>query len=136
MANVRLATASRNAMLHGLADLLDGGLIEIYSGTQPANANGSPGAGTKLATLQLPSPVETSIANGVLTMDSITEDSSADADGTAAWARIRGGDTNNETVFDCDVGTSGATINLNTTSIVTGGPVRITAFTLTMPSGE
>ena len=135
MANLRLATPSRNAMLTGLASLLDGGLIEIYSGTQPTTANDAPGAGTKLATLQLPNPVEASITNGVLTMGSITEDSSADATGAAAWARVRGGDTNNETVFDCDVGTSGATINLNTVSIVVGGPVRITSFTLTQPAG-
>ena len=138
MANVRLTTAARNAMLGGaggLAALLDGGLIEIRSGTQPASANNAT-AGTLLATLQLSSPVEASITNGVLTFGTITEDSSADATGTATWARVRGGDTNNETVFDCDVGTSGATINLNTTSIVAGGPVRITSFTLTQPSGE
>jgi hypothetical protein len=33
------------------------------------------------------------------------------------------------------VGTSGATINLNTTSIVAGGPISVTSFTVTVPAG-
>jgi hypothetical protein len=68
----------------------------------------------------------------VLTFSAITQDTSADATGTATWARIA--DSTGATVFDCDVGTSGATLNLNTTSIVAGGPIQVSSFTLTDPA--
>ena len=67
----------------------------------------------------------------MITFDAITEDSSADATATATWARIEDSDGTN--VFDGDVSTAGAMINLNTAAIVAGGPVRITSFTITMP---
>jgi hypothetical protein len=37
----------------------------------------------------------------------------------------------NTAVIDGNVGTSGSDLNLNTTSIVTGGPVAISSFTIT-----
>jgi hypothetical protein len=38
-------------------------------------------------------------------------------------------------VCDGDVSTSGASLNLNTTAIVSGGPVNITSFSITAPAG-
>lgn len=133
MANMRLPNASRSAMITALAALADGGSIEIRSGTQPASANDS-ATGTLLATLTLSNPAADDVTDGVATLDTITEDSAADATGTASWARVKA--SGGATVLDCDVGTSGATININTVNIVTGGPVRMTGFTLTQASGE
>lgn len=138
MANLRVADALRNAQLQLIADAINAGsgpgTIKIYSGSQPADADDAVGGGnTLLATLTFADPPEADITNGVLTFDSIVRDEDADATDTATWARIEDSDGNN--VFDCDVGTSGATINLNTTSIVIGGPVEITTFTLTAPAG-
>lgn len=138
MANLRLATASQNAMADALAALVDagsaGGTIKIYTATQPASANTAISDQTLLATLTFSGTAFGAASGGVITAAAITEDSEADATGTAAWARIADSDGN--TIFDCDVGTSGATINLNTVNIVSGGPVSITSFTITMPSGE
>jgi hypothetical protein len=39
-------------------------------------------------------------------------------------------------VIDGDVGTSGAVLNLSSTSIVSGGTVSITGGSLTMPVGS
>jgi hypothetical protein len=39
MANLRYATARRNAMMDDVRTALAGGSIKVYSGTQPANAN-------------------------------------------------------------------------------------------------
>lgn len=133
MANVRVVTAIRNARLDAIRDAIDagsaGGTIKIYSGTQPANANTALSGNTLLATLTFSTTSASNSSSGVLTFSAITQDSSADATGTATFARIADSDTN--TVFDCDVGTSGTTIVLNTTSIVAGGPVTISSFTLT-----
>ena len=138
MANMRLSTALRNAMIQQVQVKADAGAgagtINIRSGSQPASAEDAE-TGTLLATLTFSDPSAPSASGGVLTFSAITEDSSADATGTATWARIK--DSTGATVFDCDVTATGGggTIQLNTTSIVAGGPVRITAFTATMPAG-
>lgn len=136
MANVRLSTSTRNAMLDAIAAAIDagasGGTIKIYDGTQPANANAAISTQNLLATLTFSATAAPGAASGTLTFSAITEDTAADANGTATWARIA--DSDGATVFDCDVNTSGATINLNTTTIVAGGPVRITSGTLTIPA--
>jgi hypothetical protein len=136
MANVRIATDTRNSMLDAINTKLNAGsgaaTIKIYTGTQPTNANTAIGAQVLLGTLTASDPAGAGSAAGVFTFSSITQDAAADATGTAAWARVQDSDAN--VIFDCDVGTSGTTIVLNTTSIVTGGPIQITAFTLTIPA--
>ena len=140
MANVRLATLTRNAMLDALNARLNLGsgpaLVKIYSGTQPANANTGLSGNTLLATLTCSDPAAPSASGATLTLDAITRDTSADASGTATWARVTDSDGN--TVFDCDVGgtaeeTTG-TIQLNTSTLVAGGPVELASFTLTIPA--
>ena len=137
MANVRLANTTNQAACDAVVDLIDGGAaagtIQIRSGTQPADADDA-ATGTLLATLTFSDPAFGAASTaGVATASAITDDSSADATGTAAWARVLDSDSN--TIFDCDVGTSGATINLNTVSITAGATVSITSFTVTHPDG-
>jgi hypothetical protein len=137
MANVRIATATRNAMLDAITTALgSAGTIKFYTGSQPANADTSLGAQTLLGTLTYSNPAAPSAASGVLTFSSITQDSSADATGTATWARIAS--SGGTTVFDCDVGgtneSTTGTIQLNTSDIVSGGPISISSFTLTYPA--
>lgn len=123
-------------MLNALRNLIDAGsgpgTLKLYSGTQPATGDGNLSGNTLLATLTFGDPVASDAASGVLTFDAITEDSSADASATATWARIQDSDGNK--IFDGDVGTAGAMINLNTTTVAAGGPVRITSFSITFPS--
>ena len=137
MANFRIADTTTHSMLDAIRDKLDAGAagatIKIYSGTQPTNADTALGGGnTLLATLTASTTSAANSSSRTLTFSTITEDSAADATGTATFARVADSDAN--TIFDCDVGTSGATINLNTVSIVAGGPVRITSFTVTIPA--
>jgi hypothetical protein len=133
MANVRVLESIRNARLDAIKTAIDAGsgagTIKIYTGTQPTNANTALGAQVLLGTLTFTDPSAGAASAGVLTFSTITQDTAADATGTATWARIQ--DSAGNVVFDCDVGTSGATINLNTTSIVVGGPIQISSFTLT-----
>lgn len=135
MANIRIAAAVRNAMLDAITTAINAGsgagTLKIYSGTQPANGDAAE-AGSLLATLTFTDPAASGASGGILTFSTITEDSSADNTATATWARIE--DSSGGNVFDGDVNTTGAMINLNTASIVAGGPVRITSFTITLPS--
>lgn len=134
MANVRIANATAADMLIALLAKMNAGsgpaTCKIYTATQPANADTAIGAQTLLATLTFTDPAASSPSGDTITFSAITEDSTADATGTATWARIA--DSNGTTVFDCDAGTSSTTIILNTASVVAGGVVRITSATLTI----
>ena len=119
----------RNSWLTAVANAIDagsaGGKIKFYDGTRPSTG----GTATTLLGTVTCSTVCGTVADGVLTFAAFTEDSSADATGTATWARITDSDDN--FVCDCSVGTSGSDINLNSTAITSGGIIRITSGTLT-----
>lgn len=103
-------------------------LLRIYDGTRPATGGT---ATTLLAELTCNATAFAAAASsGVLTLNAITDDSSANATGTATWFRIvqSGGSTH---VFDGNVGTSGSDLNLNTVSITSGDTVSVSSFTIT-----
>lgn len=135
MGNVRITSALRDSRMNLIRDAIDAGsgagTIKIYTGTQPANANAALSGNTLLATLTCSDPCAPSASAGVLTFSAITEDSVADATGTATWARIA--DSAGNTVLDVDVGEtgSGASLIINNASVSAGGPVRMSSLTLT-----
>ena len=101
-------------------------LLNIYDGTRPATGGT---ATTLLAQLTCNATFAPSSSGGVLTLNSITSDSSANATGTATWFRIT---TSGATfVLDGNCGTSGSDMNLVTVSLVATQPVEITAWTIT-----
>jgi len=101
--------------------------VEFYTATRPATGVAITSQ-TLLGTVTGASPFGTTSA-GVTTVSDMTEDSSADATGTATWARILQSD--DTFVMDCSVGTSGEDINLDSVSIVAGGTIDITGGTIT-----
>jgi len=102
-------------------------LLRIYDGARPATGGT---ATTLLAELTCNATFAPAASGGVLTLNAITADASANATGTATWFRIvqSGGSTH---VLDGDVGTSGSDLNLNSTSITSGGTVSVTSFAIT-----
>jgi len=92
---------------------------------------GTAGMASVLATLTLADP-SGSVAGAVLTIDLDPDisDTSADASGTAAAARIRDSD-NNDVVTGLTVGTSGADIILDSVSITAGQTVTLLTGTIT-----
>lgn len=102
-------------------------LLRIYSGTRPATGGA---ATTLLAELTCNATFAAGAASGVLTLNAITQDSSADATGTATWFRIVKAD-GTTFVLDGNVGTSGSDLNLTTVSIVATQPVSVSSFTIT-----
>lgn len=121
------ATTLRNTMLDAITSAVGAsGFLRIYDGSRPATGGS---ATTLLAELTLNATFAPSAASGVLTLNAITSDSSANATGTATWFRVvtSGGTF----VMDGNVGTSGSDLNLNTTSIVSGAQVSVTSWTIT-----
>lgn len=136
MAVLRISTAARNAAVNAVAGLVDAdagaGTIKIYTGSQPASANDA-ATGTLLATVALADPAFGAGSSGTAT-GTDPASVSAVATGTAGWFRMA--DNSGDTVLDGDVtGTGGGgTMQLSSTSIVSGGSVDITALSLTMPA--
>lgn len=138
---LQLATATVNAMADAAVDLVDvgagaNGVIVIYDGTQPATADTALSGQVALATFQLANPAFAAAANGVATLDTTpTLTTTGDATGTATWFRLYDADgvAGADAILDGAVATSGAQLNLNTTSISTGVNVEITSGTFTMP---
>ena len=133
-ADPRLTNAAASAAADAVVDRIDAGgagTIKIYTGTIPTDADTAIGAQTLLATLTFSATAFGAASNGVATASAITDDTSADATGTAAWARIASGA--GTTQMDVTVGTSGEDINFNTVSFVAGATVAITSLTVTQP---
>jgi len=103
--------------------------LRIYSGTRPANVAASI-TGTLLAELTCNATFAPAASGGVLTLNSITSDASADATGTATHFRLWNSAATTA-MIDGDVGTSGSDLNLNSTSLTAGGSVAVTSFTIT-----
>lgn len=122
------ATSLRTARVDAITTFAgNGALLRIYDGTRPATGGS---ATTLLAELTCGTPFAAGASSGVLTLGSITQDSSANATGTATWFRIVKSDGTTH-VLDGNVGTSGSDLNLTTTSITSGQPVQVTSFTIT-----
>lgn len=129
--NPKYKATTRDTML----DVIDtaigaSGLLRIYDGTQPTNADTAIGAQVLLATLPLSATAFGVASAGVMTAAAITADASADAAGTASWfsfltsAAVR--------IADGSVGTTGADLNLNSVSITAGANVSVSSFTITL----
>jgi hypothetical protein len=121
----------RDAELDTLTTLLNGGFIKLYTGSQPASPE-SAESGTILATLEFGNPAFDPASSGLSISNAITEDSDAAATGTAAWFRCFKSD-GVTAILDGTVGTSGADINLNSTSIQIHAQVAISSFSITLP---
>ena len=121
------STSVRNARMDAITSAIGtSGFLRIYDGARPASGGT---ATTLLAELTLSATAAPAASGGVLTFNSITQDSSANATGTATWFRIvtSGG----VFVIDGSVSTSGSDLNLTTTSITLGQPVSVTSCVIT-----
>lgn len=114
--------------------------IPIYSGAQPATTlTGASGTllSSGLTMGATPFGAATNVTgNGLATAtaNAIASDTNAAATGIAGYFRVN--TTTPTTILQGNVGTSGADMNLNTTSINAGDTVAITAFTITLPCGD
>lgn len=140
MASTRISNAAALAACNAIVDRIDlgsgaaTGLLKIYTGTAPTNVEDA-ATGTLLATLTLTNPAFGNAADAApgatATAATITGDSTADNTGTAGYFRVI--DRDATAIIQGDCGTSGAALNLNSTSIVAGVQVDITSWTFTVP---
>jgi hypothetical protein len=114
-------------------------VLRILSGAQEATTLTAE-SGTLLAAPVMnatPFPASTSgtsDGNATATANAIASDTNAPATGTAGHFRIK--TTGAVVIFQGNVGTSSADLNLNTTSINAGDTVAITSFKVTLQCGD
>ena len=133
-----------------LKEVMANGIIHIYSGSQPADAD-SAETGTKLVEITISSGAFTpgtatnglefkKEISGTISKNSLEAWSGvAVATGTAGWFRFY--DNNEDTGadvtavrFDGSVGTSGAQLTVSSTSITSGATITVDSFDITLPA--
>jgi len=145
--NPFFADATAAAALNAIAALANGGVINVYGGTQPADANTAVTSQTLLVTLTLANPAFVTItnpaSNGSGTAPNRVETITANAIGsgtvpgtvvgtqTATWFRMLA--SGGAVVLDGSVGTSGCDLNLTSVSLSSGNVVSVSGFTITQP---
>lgn len=131
--NVTLAEATANEIADGVAALCDGGTIKIYDGAQPPDPDTAITTQTLLATCTFGSPAFLAAVAGVATAHPITQDASADADGTAAWFRVL--DAAAAAVMDGTVGVGvNFDCNVASTTVVAGAAFPVSSMIITAPA--
>lgn len=128
--NATWSTAERNAKLAAIQADFNSGYLRIYDGSQPAGPDTALGAQVLLAELRFNATAFGAPSNGVITANAITQDSSADATGTAAWYRTLKSD-GTTALHDGTVGTASANCIIATTAIVAAAVVTCSSFTIT-----
>lgn len=150
---IKLSTGLRDAMTGtggGFATVFANGVIEIYSGSQPATAD-SAVTGTLLGTVTTNGGAFTpgsptngltwaAAANGGVTKSASLWQFNGVAAGTAGWFRLKGnaadagGASTTLPRMDGSVANSGGDLNLSNTSIAIGSPNTIDVFQFTLPA--
>ena len=132
-ANTHLSQSAWNAALNAALATLNGGTLNIYSGTQPATPDAALSGNTLLATLTFSATAFGNAVGGTAAANAITSGTGL-AVGTATFARCLSSGSVAE--LDCSVGTSGADINLNDVAVTVGSTVAVTSYTVSMPAGH
>lgn len=129
--NPKTPVASRNAALDAaFTSALNSGHLMIYDGTQPTDADTALGAQVLLADLTLNATAFAAASAGSKAANAITQDSSANATGTAAWGTLVATSRASTGSLDFSVGTSAANLNLNSVAISSGAAVSVSSFTI------
>lgn len=135
--NPQLSYAAVNAQADALAALCNNGKLRIYSGSVPVRADDSIGAAVQLAELTMGATAFGAASNGVITANAITQDSAADASGTASFFRIW--NTAGTTCYlQGTVGTVAAgteDLQLNSVVLSAGAAVSVSALAHTVVRG-
>lgn len=126
---IKIGTSSRNAACDAVTALLNGGSVEVRTGTRPANPAAA-ATGTLIVTLTLPNPAFPAASVGVATANAITGVAAA-ASGTASWFRAKS--SGSVAIIDGDVATSASDMVIQNTSVNSGQIVTITSWTHTQP---
>jgi len=130
---IALADTIRTARATAILTAIDAGsgpaVMNFYTAPQPAKSSAITSQ-TLLGTVTCSDPAGT-VTNGVLTLSAISDDSLADADGVATWARVL--DSSGTFVMDITVtdNAGAGPIKMASTQIYAGGIIRVSSAVFT-----
>lgn len=139
--NPVVSNLSVRAALDALLALLNvggtAGTIQVRTGSPPATTL-TADSGTLLATLTFsttafPASANDTLGNALATANAISPDVSIDATGTAGYFRAKS--SAGTVILQGTCGTATADMILTTTSLVIGGQLACSSYTVTLPSG-
>ena len=122
------STRAVNAKANAIAELLDGGVLEICAGEPPKDADKAVSDYAPLARLTFDVPAFDAADEGVIVAQAIGPEEAAPGAGTARWFRCLTAD--GYPVLD---GAIGPELTLSSTTILVGTRVTIEQFTYTEP---
>ncbi|MDD5277201.1 MAG: hypothetical protein PHR16_14100 [Methylovulum sp.] len=132
MAALSFSTALRNARAQTVIDSINAGVgagaLLFYDAPRPS-VGAAITTQTLLGTLGFAEPAG-AVADGLLTFDPLTDDSSADATGDAAWCRVLDGD--GIFVMDMDVtdNAGAGPVKMPSITVYAGGVIHITSASI------
>jgi hypothetical protein len=127
--NPHIKQSTANAMLDQLTTAVGAsGFLRLYDGAQPAGPDTALSGQNVLAELALSATAFAAGAGGSIVANTISDDTDANATGTATWASFV--TAAGVRILDVAVGTAGADINLNTVLIQIHAKVSVTAYHL------
>ena len=124
MGTPTIVDAAANAVVDALAATVNGGTVEIYTS----------GRATLLATMTLGNPAFATAASRSATINAVGEDTSADADGTAAEAVFKSSGAVEQFSGTVTVTSGGGVVEFATIAWTTGDTIDITGGTLAYPA--
>lgn len=130
--NPKTGAAARNLALNAAFDPLNNGRFGIFDGTQPTDADTALGAQVLLAELTLGATAFAAASAGSKSANAITQDSSANATGTATWASLYASARTSAGTMDMSAGTSTVNLTLNSAAISSGAAVSVSSLAITM----
>ena len=128
---VTLTIEARNDQADALARLLDNGSVKVYDGTPPADVTVALSGNTLLATNPLSATSAPAASAGAITFNTITDDASIDASGTASFYRSFKSD-GTTAVTQGSVGVSGESMTLADLALVAGNVFAIASWVHTV----
>jgi hypothetical protein len=115
-------TVLADAVVGASGQLATGGLLKLYNGTPPANAQAALSGNTLLSTIT--GIAFGAAASGVSTVSASTADSSAVGGSGASFFRLT--KTDGTVILQGTAGTSGTDLILNSTTVAAGANVSLT----------
>lgn len=128
----RIAVNARNQGVGAVGALLNGGTLEIRTGSQPASP-ASADSGTLLVSIPLANPAFGSPSNGQAALAGVPRQAQAQAAGTAGHARFK--TSGGQVVLDVAVSdpNGNGELKLDNVNIAQGQTITISGFTLSQP---
>lgn len=125
-------TALRTSAADAVAGLYDGGIVTIYTGTQPANPNDAT-VETALVAITLPTPAFAAATSGAAAKAGSWVGVAVNA-GTAGWYRMETSDGLKWNDGSVTATGGGGDLEISNTSVVADAVIVVNSFTLTQPA--